>query len=177
MAEQPGTMPRVHSWTDPDDRARACDAIATLRKEVDFVAVAIHWGVPSYWLSPYQGLLTEYQQVLGHAFVNAGADAVIGHHSHELHPIEVYCGKPIFYSLGNFLFEGARAFMAPESIIARFDFDSGWELIPLLLDRDGFPALAEGDQGERVIALVAELSQVFGGPVIAKNGVGKLSGI
>jgi poly-gamma-glutamate capsule biosynthesis protein CapA/YwtB (metallophosphatase superfamily) len=177
MAEQPGTMPRVHSWTDPDDRARACDAISALRQTVDFVAVAIHWGVPSYWLSPSQGLLAEYQQVLGHAFVDAGADAVIGHHSHSLHPIEVYAGKPIFYSLGNFLFEGARAFMEPESIIARFDLVHGWELIPLMLDKDGFPALADGEQGETVISLLAELSQRFGDPVNKKNGVATLIGI
>jgi poly-gamma-glutamate synthesis protein (capsule biosynthesis protein) len=177
MAEQPGTMPQVHSWTDPDDRALACDAITALRRTVDIVAVAIHWGVPSYWLSPYQGLLAQYQQVLGHALVDAGADAVIGHHSHSLHPIEVYKGKPIFYSLGNFLFEGARGFMEPESIIARFDVEHGWELVPLMLDADGFPALANEDQADHVLDLLSEISQVFGDPVRKQNGVGRLTGI
>jgi poly-gamma-glutamate synthesis protein (capsule biosynthesis protein) len=176
MAEQPGTMPQVHSWTDPDDRAHACDAVAELRKTVDFVAVALHWGVPNYWLSPYQGLLTQYQPVLGHALIDAGADAIIGHHSHSLHPIEVYKGKPIFYSLGNFLFEGARGFMEPESIIARFDFEQGWDLVPLMLDPDGFPALADADQADAVLNLLSDMSQVFGDPVRKQNGVGRLAG-
>ena len=36
--------------------------------------------------------------------IDAGADAVIGMHSHCLQPVEYYNGKPIFYSLGNFIF-------------------------------------------------------------------------
>ena len=38
------------------------------------------------------------------SFIDAGADAVIGMHSHCLQPIEIYNGKPVFYSLGNFIF-------------------------------------------------------------------------
>jgi hypothetical protein len=44
-----------------------------------------------------------------HAFVEAGADAIIGHGSHQLRPIEVYQGKPIFYSLGNFMYMSQTA--------------------------------------------------------------------
>lgn len=166
LVEQPGTVPVVRSWADPNDRAAAEDCIRALKSEVDLVVVMIHWGVPSYWLSPYQGLLATYQQGLGRALIDAGADVVCGHHSHSLHPVEMYRGKPIFYSLGNYLFEGARAFMEPESVIAEYDLDEGtWTLVPLLLDADGFPELVDGDQATAVLTKLQAMSEPFGDPV------------
>lgn len=164
LVEQPGTMPIVRSWVDPTDQERVCEQIAALKKEADAVIVGIHWGVPSYWLSPYQGLLAEYQQPLGHALIDAGADVVCGHHSHSLHPIEIYQNKPIFYSLGNFIFEQPRGFMEPESVIARVTFgpEPSVELVPLILDEAGFPQLVSGADAERVFALLNRLSQPFG---------------
>ena len=52
----------------------------------------------------------EYQQEMGHFAIDAGADMVIGHHSHQPQPMEVYQGKPILYSLANFVhdLEGFR---------------------------------------------------------------------
>jgi len=176
LVEQPGTMPTVRSWTDPDDRAAAEACIRVLGAEVDIVVVMIHWGVPSYWLSPYQGLLATYQRDLGRALIDAGADVVCGHHSHSLHPVEIYRGKPIFYSLGNFLFEGARAFMEPESIIAEFDLDAGtWTLVPLLLDADGFPARVDGAQAVAVLTKLQAMSRPFGDPVRISAGLGTLA--
>ena len=175
MAEQPGTVPVVQSWTDPEDRARACDAIASLKEQVDVVVVMIHWGVPNYWLSPSQGYLAAYQQVLGHALVDAGADVICGHHSHSLHPIEIYRNKPIFYSLGNFLFEGARAFMEPESIIVELDLaTSDYTLVPLMLDADGFPELALNETATQVLEKLRVMSQPFGDTVRIVDGLGKL---
>ena len=175
MAEQPGTVPVVQSWTDPEDRARACDVITALKQEVDLVVIMIHWGVPNYWLSPYQGYLAAYQQVLGHALIDAGADVICGHHSHSLHPIEIYRGKPIFYSLGNFLFEGARGFMEPESIIVELDLETGaFTLVPLMLDADGFPQLAEGDIACHVLEKIRVMSQPFGDTVRIADGLGVL---
>jgi poly-gamma-glutamate synthesis protein (capsule biosynthesis protein) len=166
LVEQPGTVPVVRSWADPNDQAAAEEAIRALKKDVDLVVVMIHWGVPGYWLSPYQGLLATYQQPHGRALIDAGADVICGHHSHSLHPVEMYRGKPIFYSLGNYLFEGARAFMEPESIIAEYDLDDGaWTLVPLLLDSDGFPELVDGPQATAVLTKLQSMSLPFGDPV------------
>jgi len=176
MVEQPGTMPVVHTWTDPDDRAQACDCVAALKKDVDVVIVMMHWGVPSYWLSPYQGLLASYQQVLGHELVSAGADMICGHHSHSLHPVEVYRGKPIFYSLGNFLFERPRGFMEPESMIVEIDVESGeFTLVPLYLDEDGFPELAEGARAVEVLDKLCLMSQPFGDAIQSNGAYGRVA--
>jgi poly-gamma-glutamate synthesis protein (capsule biosynthesis protein) len=162
--EQPGTMPIVHSWTRAQDQAAVCAIVRDLAGQADAVIVAIHWGVPSWWLSPYQGLLAEYQQPLGHALIDAGATIVYGHHSHSLHGIEVYNDRPIFYSGGNFIFERPRGFMEPESVIVRATFGErlGIEMVPLMLDERGLPELARGATAGAVLAKLAALSQPFG---------------
>ena len=66
--------------------------------------MAMHWGVPPFWRSRFQDGLADYQVEVGHALIDAGADVIVGHHPHSLQEVEVYKGKPIFYSLGNFVF-------------------------------------------------------------------------
>jgi poly-gamma-glutamate synthesis protein (capsule biosynthesis protein) len=164
LVEQPGTMPIVRSWTNVDDQARLCQAIRELKQQVAIVIVAIHWGVPPYWLSPHQGLLAEYQQPLGHALIDAGADVICGHHAHVLHPIEIYKGRPIFYSLGNFIFQHPRGFMEPESIIASITpgKEMDIQLTPVWVDDDGFPLLAAGDRAQAVVSKLEDISRPFG---------------
>ncbi len=164
LAEQPGTMPMVRSRTNDADRAAVCQRVTAMRAEADDVVVAVHWGVPSYWLSPHQGLLAEYQQPLAHALIEAGADMVYGHHAHSLHPIEVYQGKPIFYSLGNFMFDEPRAFMEPEFVIVSLILGDrpSIALTPLLLDERGMPRLVKATDAAAVLDKIERLSASFG---------------
>jgi len=170
MMEQPGMMPWVRSWPRPEDREVVCQRIEELKAESAMVIVGIHWGVQPNCLSPYQGRLAEYQRPLGHALIDAGADIVCGHHSHTLHPIEFYRGKPIFYSLGNFLFEQSlsgqslRNFMDPDSIIVtvRPSHPLEIKLIPVLLDEQGFPCLVSGEQAVRILHKLERRSAPFG---------------
>ncbi len=64
-----------------------------------FLWVSMHWG------NEYESLSSPAQQELARALADAGADIVIGHHPHVVQEVEVYHGKPIFYSLGNFIFD------------------------------------------------------------------------
>ena len=75
--------------------------IAGLRSQgADIVVVNYHWGAELDYAP------NDNQVRLGRATVDAGADLVIGHHSHRINPIELYNGKYICYSLGNFSFAG-----------------------------------------------------------------------
>jgi poly-gamma-glutamate capsule biosynthesis protein CapA/YwtB (metallophosphatase superfamily) len=74
--------------------------IKALKAFVDHVVISFHWG-GSMEGSMYPD---KYQPILAKKLINAGADLIIGHHSHTLQPYEVYNGKYIFYSLGNFCF-------------------------------------------------------------------------
>jgi len=69
-------------------------------KDSDFIIILVHWGgrfegcsYPDPKLKP-----------LGQNLIDAGANLIIGHHSHTFQPFEIYKGKYIFYSLGNFCF-------------------------------------------------------------------------
>lgn len=80
------------------DIARLPAWIAELRKSCHAVVVAFHGG------TELAEEPNEVQRAFGRAAVDAGADAVIGHHPHVVQALEVYKGKPILHSVGNFLF-------------------------------------------------------------------------
>ena len=67
-------------------------------KQCDVLIVSVHWGLEE----TYE--LTSYQQTTARAFIDAGADVIIGHHPHVLQAIEFYKDKPILYSIGNLIF-------------------------------------------------------------------------
>jgi poly-gamma-glutamate synthesis protein (capsule biosynthesis protein) len=97
--EQPGTPAHTVTQLDEDDVERMRTSIAQARESADVVIACLHWG--AHFIHD----LTEYQPVLGYAAIDAGADLVIGTHPHCLQAIDVYKGKFILYSLGNFAFE------------------------------------------------------------------------
>ena len=94
----PGGTPNVYTGAEAESLERMCDDIRALRARTDFVMVSMHKGTVH---TP--GLVMPYEQQVAHAAVDAGADAVVGHHAHILRGIEVYKGKPIYHGLGNFV--------------------------------------------------------------------------
>ncbi len=166
MVENPGAMPLVRSWVKPEEQEALCRRIRRLKAEADVALMSIHWGVPDFWMSPAQGLLAQYQAPLAHAMIDAGADVVYGHHSHTLHPIEVYRGKPIFYSPGNFFFEfdRPRPYMERKSFIVKIAVggDVGIDLVPLVHDDRGVPTRALDPEAKAVLDRLVDLSAPLG---------------
>lgn len=72
--------------------------IKEARKNADFVIACVHWG------TEYSTQLEEVQMSTAREYLDAGADAIIGAHTHCLQGFEYYDGKPIVYSLGNYWF-------------------------------------------------------------------------
>lgn len=93
------------NWKDDDPRIAIADPLAVsadvrkLKGRCDVLIVSAHVGVE------YQPRPSAAQMNFAHAAVDAGADLVIGHHPHVVQPRELYRGKPIYYSLGNFIFD------------------------------------------------------------------------
>lgn len=83
---------------DTYDTRPAIAAIQSAKKLADIVVVMVHWG------NERQQQPKQAQFDVGHAFIDAGADLVIGSHPHVLQGFEYYKGKWIAYSLGNFVF-------------------------------------------------------------------------
>jgi len=91
------------AFTEPKAlTAELVPLITEARKHHDLVVVALHWGVQ------YEDAPQPWQIAAAHAFIDAGADAVIGHHPHVLQGIERYHQGVIAYSLGNFVFPNAK---------------------------------------------------------------------
>ncbi|MFB0610697.1 CapA family protein [Aurantiacibacter poecillastricola] len=105
--DQPGTDPRIHTYADENDLAALLEDIRIAREGADHVFVSMHWGIHFV-----RAKLADYQRAVGRQIIDAGADAVIGHHPHLLKPIEFHRGRPIIHSLGNFAIEQPSAYMA-----------------------------------------------------------------
>lgn len=74
--------------------------VAAAKARYDIVIVSFHWGQELDYKP------NSNQIKLGRTTIDAGADLVLGHHSHRINPIEYYNGRYIVYSLGNFSFSG-----------------------------------------------------------------------
>lgn len=94
----PGLAAKVYTFPEPDSVAQMQAEIRVLREQCDIVLVALHKGMVHTHAE-----LQMYERPLAWAAIDAGADAVIGHHAHILRGIEVYKGKPIYHNLGNFV--------------------------------------------------------------------------
>lgn len=82
-----------------DDEA-ALNLIQTVRPNVDFLIVSIHWGLEYRTKPDFSSQISP-----GRTFIDAGADIIIGHHPHVVQGIEIYNNRLILYSLGNFVFD------------------------------------------------------------------------
>lgn len=86
------------AWMTETDMLADIQAARTAQR-ADLVLVYLHWG----WEDTPAP--TKKQQVLARKLIDAGADAVMGSHPHVTQTIDLYRGRPIVYSLGNFVFD------------------------------------------------------------------------
>src|SRR5581483_6313767 len=93
---------RGFSYTiDPVDEREILKSVRAAKQLADFVIVTIHAHEPGNWSQEPADFLPKP----AHEAIDAGADEFIGHGPHQLRGIEVYKGKPVFYSLGDFIFQ------------------------------------------------------------------------
>jgi poly-gamma-glutamate capsule biosynthesis protein CapA/YwtB (metallophosphatase superfamily) len=133
----PGGPPKVYTFADPDTVEAMQADIAAVRAQVDVLVVAFHKGVvhtPAH--------IAMYEKAVSRAAIEAGADIVIGHHSHILRGVEIWRGKPIFHGLGNFItvtralsVEGnespeRRAWAEKRKVLFGFEPDPDYPLYP-----------------------------------------------
>ena len=71
--------------------------LAIKNQKSDRVIVNMHWGFE------YSDRSVGTQQDVAHKLIDEGVDLIVGHHPHVIQELEIYKGKPIVYSLGNFI--------------------------------------------------------------------------
>ena len=94
----PGVPPEIVTVPYEEDLQALQEDIKKAKQQADAVVMSIHWG-----LHFIPKTICDYQPLVAHAAIDAGADLILGHHAHTLKAVEVYKGKVCFYSLGNFM--------------------------------------------------------------------------
>lgn len=153
--------------------------IETLRNQgVDLVIAACHWGEERTYYP------TDYQQTMAHNCIDWGADVVIGCHPHVLQGLEVYNGRVICYSLGNFCFGGNSNPADKDTMIYQQTFtfvdgqlqqDLNAQIIPCTVSgHDGYndyqPAVAQGDRRTKILENVKQYSAAYSEVTFDESG-------
>jgi poly-gamma-glutamate synthesis protein (capsule biosynthesis protein) len=103
--------------------------IREARRQADWVVVSVHcheFGGASLLTASSRADLEETAEFVtrfAHQAVDEGADVFVGHGSHFPMGVEIYQGKPIFYSVGNFVFQNETVGFFPADAYERFDLD------------------------------------------------------
>ena len=123
---------------DGDSISSMVRAVQRADRQADVVIVAIHWGV-ELDTQPRQEDVERAE-----AMIDAGADAIFGHHAHRLQPMEVYKGRPVFYGLGNFVWpntsvEGATTAVAEVTVKPNGEVKG--KMLPAFIEAPGHPVL------------------------------------
>lgn len=149
-AGSPGTSPLIEEYVREDIQRAAADG--------HIVIPFFHWG------TEYVALPNEEQRRFAHLAIDAGAAIVIGSHPHWVQAVETYRGKPIIYSLGNFVFDQAWSRETMEGVIADVWFEGdkvkGIDLIPILIIEEHRPVLLDNDNAYHVLERILDASEV-----------------
>lgn len=142
------------AWSE--DSHVIADIRAARAAGADIVIPFMHWG----W--EYEEGPNGRQRQLAHAMIDAGAAAVVGGYPHVTQGAEIYRGKPIIYSLGNFVFDGFTAPEAKVGWLLRMDIDKSgvvaWRTVAAHMDEEGTPIPGDdrtpcGKRGQPDVAL------------------------
>lgn len=134
-ADSPGVLKTLN----PD---KFITVIEKARTNSDYVIVFVHWGTEG---------TNQYgsdQVALGQKFIDAGADVIIGGHTHCLQGFAYYDGKPIIYSLGNFWFNNQKLDTGLSQVVVHTDTNQiDFRFLPCI-QQGGITSLVE-DAGEK----------------------------
>lgn len=146
-----GVVPLDSNLNSIDKDAIAAD-IQKARSDADIVVVSYHWGA-EYERTPIiaPGIAMDNPIDIGHFTIDAGADVVVGNHPHWYQGIEIYKEKPIFYALGNFIFDQFWSEETKKGYIAKLYFADG-----KVVDIELFPIYINGIQPRLVGGSVAQ---------------------
>ena len=113
---------RVETEPDPADLEDILRWVRDARRMADWVLVSIHCHEvePADPYEPARERVPAFLRTFAHRCIDDGADAVLGHGPHLVRGVEVYRGRPILYSLGNFFFQNETVLWQPAESYARF---------------------------------------------------------
>ncbi len=202
-----------------EDETAILDSVKTARRRANFVLFAIHAhqtaGHKDAGGAPYEPMMlhwaneaassedprpANFEPALFHAAIDAGADAVVRTGPHVLGGIEIYKGKPIFYSLGSLFFDfrGKRSYTTPTGQVMKFP-DGYFQtvipvtryvhgkvaeirLYPFAIESGGgpiggMPHPAAPDEARRILENLRSMSAAYGTKIAIRDGIGIIRGL
>jgi len=125
-----------HAWSE-DEQVILDIRNARSIHGADLVIPYMHWGFEN------EPVANSRQRQLARLMIDAGADAVVGSHPHVVQDVEHYKGKPVIYSLGNFVFDGFLEKKNNTGWLLKLQFDRQgmrhWRTMQVKIDRNGIP--------------------------------------
>ena len=139
------------------DRQAIAQRIGEADGQVDVLVVAFHWGAEYVRLpQAAPGIAPDDPREIAHLAVEAGADLVLGNHPHWVQAVEIYKGKLIVYSHGNFIFDQMWSLETRIGVIGRYTFYGPHlvrvEFLPYIIEDYARPRLLGGHEAHAVLA-------------------------
>ena len=142
------------------DETRLLELVREAKEQCDFVTVFPHWG------TEYSEQPNEVQKQIAEKCMEAGADLIVGSHTHCLQGIEYFDGKPVFYSLGNFIFGQSIERSAAVRVTVKQDGSTEIALLPVHAAGGQTSELA----GEEAAAVYSYMESISVNAVVDENG-------
>lgn len=140
---------------------RLVELVSKASEECDFLAVYPHWGVE------HQSYPEDYQTKIAEHCLAAGADMVVGSHTHCLQGAEYIEDNPVFYSMGNFVFGQTIDRSAILKVTVTAEGDVNYQYMPIYAT-GGVTYLATAEKAEQIFTY---LNQISMNAVITKDGI------
>ncbi len=139
------------------DEANLRSSIQAARQVSDVVVALPHWGPEEVAVPNWS------QRELARVAIEAGADLVVGNHTHVIQAIEDIDGVTVFYGLGNFVFDQNWALDHQQGVILLVTFQGSkmvdYHLIPTHVDFDGRVHIAGDQEAAEILARIAQVSR------------------
>jgi poly-gamma-glutamate synthesis protein (capsule biosynthesis protein) len=139
-----GDRASIRRDANQDDVAEIAAVVNNASRIADYTIVTIH----THEHEGRRELTAEFVHLFARAMIEAGADVFVGHGPHALRGIEIHNGKPILYSLGDFIFQNETLLRLPSDNYEAYDLDGNAHVADFndaryKEDTTGFPAVAE----------------------------------
>jgi len=155
------------------DREAMIAQIRALRRRVDVLAVAVHWGAEYVSIPQAVPPVANDDPVeIAHLAIDAGADLIIGNHPHWVQAVEIYKGKFIAYAHGNFIFDQMWSYETRVGVIGKYTFYDetlvGVEYVPTLIDNYAQPVPLEGAERQAVLDGIRAASEELAAALVER---------
>lgn len=138
------------------DKERIAEEIELAKQNADYIVILFHWGKEYAEKPESDPAIAPFDPVqIARFTIDSGADLIVGNHPHTVWGYEIYKGKPIFYSLGNFIFDQMWSEQTKLGAVLKLkltgkNFDS-FTLHPVKIEDFSQPYFLDGEEKERVL--------------------------